>query len=99
MLTLLQGKARDRKGTLYFCGGCRAIWPLLYHHASRQLVEVAERFADGQASREEYEYAAWAAEVPTFGFDVNGTWREGSEAGVIPDDIRRLIALGVLSEE
>ena len=49
MIGTLKGVASDRKGRLYLCGGCRAIWDLLYDDRSREAVEVAERFV-GRAS-------------------------------------------------
>jgi hypothetical protein len=46
-------KAGRRKLRLYASGCCRLVWDLLTDPSSRQAVEVAERFAEGQASKED----------------------------------------------
>jgi hypothetical protein len=53
MLKSLEGKATDRKLRLFGCAGCRRVWDLLSEEGFRDAVEVAERFADGQAGRKE----------------------------------------------
>src|SRR6516162_9151446 len=74
MLEYLQNKVSDRKWRLYFCGGCRQIAHLFFRPESLAAVEVAERYADGAASREELNRAEWCAESPTFGYEFQ---REG----------------------
>jgi hypothetical protein len=51
----------DRKARLLVVALCRSLWPLLPHPLSRAAVEVAERFADGEASEDERVEACLAA--------------------------------------
>jgi hypothetical protein len=46
-------KAGRRKLRLFACGCCRLIWDHLPDDRLRQAVQVAERFADGQATKDE----------------------------------------------
>jgi hypothetical protein len=56
------GAGGDRKKRLFKCACCRAVWHLFAEAPSRQAVDVAERFADGLATREELEKASEAAD-------------------------------------
>jgi hypothetical protein len=49
MLRFLRGRVSERKLRLYACGCCRLVWELL-SEGSRGAVEIAERYADHQAT-------------------------------------------------
>src|SRR5262245_4637492 len=46
-------KAGRRKMRLFACAGCRRLWHLAEYDKGRRAVEVAERYADGLADKEE----------------------------------------------
>jgi hypothetical protein len=53
MLEHLGEQISPRKLRLFACACCRRVWDLLHEPACRQAVVVAERFADGLATKEE----------------------------------------------
>src|SRR5262249_39950850 len=55
-------KAGRRKLRLFACECCRLVWDLLPDPRLREAVEVADRFAEGQASKEALEAARRAAQ-------------------------------------
>src|SRR3954451_21153469 len=69
VLDFLRSSISDRKWRLYVCGGCRQLSHLFFRPESLAAVDVAERFADGQATKEELDRAEWFAESPTFGYE------------------------------
>jgi hypothetical protein len=68
MLGFLAGRASERKLRLFACACVRRAWRLLEDRRGRHAVEVAERYADGQATGEEM--AAARAAVRTAAEDA-----------------------------
>jgi hypothetical protein len=65
------GLANERKLRLFGCACCRRVWGRLPGQASRDAVAVAERYADGLATRKDLK-AAWLAcggDAPTTTLD------------------------------
>jgi hypothetical protein len=58
MLVSLRGQASERKLRLFACACCRRIGHPLVGKRGRQAVEVAERFADGLAGKDEVSAAS-----------------------------------------
>jgi hypothetical protein len=97
MLTYVLSMVSARKIRLYLCGGCRSIRDHFFRPESLTAVEVAERFADGYANEKELAFAEYAAEAPTFGFELEESrfpYNHPYKAGVVP----RLIEMGILPE-
>ncbi len=65
MLTFLGSRGSARKSRLFTVACCRSIWRLLVSTRSRAVVETAERFSDGQASRRELANARKASQRAT----------------------------------
>jgi len=61
MLLHLVDKGSDRKLRLIAVACCRRLWPQYKDERSRAMLEMAERYADRQASEEEYSAAYHAA--------------------------------------
>lgn len=57
MLEALGKKVSKRKSQLFACTCCRHIWHLIENERSRRAVEVTERFAEGLATRREWNNA------------------------------------------
>src|SRR5262245_13790829 len=91
------GRASPRKLRLYLCAGCRHIAGLFFRPESLAAVEVAERFADGQAGEEELYLAGWEAEAATFGYDFEEWFWRGDPPGKT-EIVPRLVEMGALPE-
>src|SRR5262245_50716980 len=79
MLKFLDGKVSQRKLRLYLCGGCRHITHRFYRPESLTAVEVAERFADGDATEDEIGQAAMDAVSPTSCNQFDNEWWPSSD--------------------
>src|SRR5262245_39252044 len=63
MARFLEASLGDRKLRLYFCACLRRVWSLIPDPRSRNAVEVAERYADGQETPEALAEAGIGAEA------------------------------------
>ena len=61
MLEEIRGRMSNRQALLFACACCRRIWHWLSDNGSRRALEVTERYADGQATKKEWENARRAA--------------------------------------
>jgi hypothetical protein len=50
LLSAGRDRITERKFRLFACACARVVWPLLAHDTHRKLIEIAERFADGEVS-------------------------------------------------
>jgi hypothetical protein len=79
MLVFLEGRITRRQEHLFACACCRRIWHLLSDEPCRNGVEIAERLADGLASREEWaahwEEAVEKRQLGTYG--INAAYNAG----------------------
>jgi len=62
MIEYLASRASERKLRLFACAACRRILCVMQFEASRKAVQVSERYADGQAERDELRLAWSEAE-------------------------------------
>jgi hypothetical protein len=67
MLEFLRRTQSGRKARLFICGLCRFLWRHLVDKRSRKAVEIAERYADGMASRVELQLASRALPYYRYG--------------------------------
>jgi hypothetical protein len=76
MLEFLRGQTSDRKLRLFACACCRRFWDRL-EAASREAVEVAERYADGEVGEAVLQAAhdaAYARYAEKAGVDWDDIW-------------------------
>jgi hypothetical protein len=90
-VTFLRGKTTARKRILLGCACCRLLHGhfLAHHSELRGRVEVAERYADGQATEDEYAAATRGLSWPIEDEEANAvmrwltrSWYTATEAGV-----------------
>src|SRR4051794_24001131 len=81
MLEYLRGRVSECKLRLFGCAVCRRVWQLLTDKRSQKAVEVAERYADEEATVRQLRRAADAARQASFeAGDVLGDPRDPDAA-------------------
>jgi hypothetical protein len=100
MLDFLREKASERKLRLVGCAWCRHIWHLLADQRSRTSVEIAEQFADGDASEGDLVSAAavsWSVSDRYMLGRKAAAAEAAAEAAYIPDEYGSDYHLSLLS--
>jgi hypothetical protein len=86
MLRFLESKVSERKLRLFACACCRRIWHLLSDQKSKIAVEVAERYADRQATLDELKTVSEAAIAASWAVqdELDGAWPTEPTCCVLP---------------
>ena len=88
MLQFFKGKASDRQLRLFAAACCLHVWPLLDHPPSRLAIDVAVRYADGEADRDELKTARrTVGEV----FSLNDSYLQSQIAVAVCDEPPKVV--------
>jgi len=70
MLSFVEGKASDRQLRLFVTACCSQVWSLLDHTPSKLAIDVASRYTDHQADRDELDAARRTVEGWEYGYHL-----------------------------
>src|SRR3954454_16476434 len=77
--SFLDRPGEDRRHLLFGCACCRRVWELLQRDAAKSLLELAERYADGEVGEVEFLAANEPAMFPDLDLQRTGQAEPGTQ--------------------